>query len=127
MTSRRFEVVAAVAGVNERRRPSGEEPDRPRTGPLRRSRLQPLTPVAGRQVSDGYSRTATDENGVYQLTGCEHFYQIYVFGSAEYEIPLGEGLPRFWQQIAAGPQTLRLHAHAKLAGGKGERSLTFSA
>ena len=59
-------------------------------------------PLQGVVVSDGYSCTATDENGVYQLTGCEHSYQIYVSVPAEYEIPLGEGLPRFWQQIAAG-------------------------
>ena len=74
-------------------------------------------PLQGVVVSDGYSCTATDENGVYQLTGCEHSYQIYVSVPAEYEIPLGEGLPRFWQQIAAGRKRYDFTL-TPLAGGK---------
>ena len=74
-------------------------------------------PLQGVVVSDGYSCTATNENGVYQLTGCEHSYQIYVSVPAEYEIPLGEGLPRFWQQIAAGRKRYDFTL-TPLAGGK---------
>lgn len=74
-------------------------------------------PLQGVVVSDGYSCTATDENGVYQLSGSEFSYQIYLSIPAEYEVALKEGLPCFWQQIVPGKARYDFTL-TPLAGGK---------
>lgn len=76
-------------------------------------------PLEGVVVSDGYSCTATDANGVYQLVGNEFSYQIYISLPAEYEVPMSEGLPHLWQQIDTGRQRYDFTL-TPLAGGKEE-------
>lgn len=58
--------------------------------------------LQGIVVSDGYTCTATDENGVYQLTAGEFSYQVYLSIPAAYEVPMSEGLPCFWQKLTEG-------------------------
>ena len=58
--------------------------------------------LQGIVVSDGYTCTATDENGVYQLTAGEFSYQVYLSIPAAYEVPVSEGLPCFWQKLTEG-------------------------
>ncbi|EKC76581.1 hypothetical protein OBE_00769, partial [human gut metagenome] len=76
-------------------------------------------PLEGVVVSDGYTCAATDENGVYQLTGNEFSYQVYLSLPSEYEVPMAEGLPRFWQQIDTGRKRYDFTL-TPLAGGKEE-------
>lgn len=58
--------------------------------------------LQGIVVSDGYTCTATDENGVYQLTAGEFSYHVYLSIPAAYEVPVSEGLPCFWQKLTEG-------------------------
>ena len=44
--------------------------------------------IAGIKVTDGYSFTVTDENGVYQFQANRYTRNIYISVPAEYEIPL---------------------------------------
>lgn len=76
-------------------------------------------PLEGVVVSDGYSCTTTDGNGVYQLAGNEFSYQVYISVPSEYEVPIAEGLPHVWQQIDAGRKRYDFTL-TPLAGGKEE-------
>lgn len=58
--------------------------------------------LQGVVVSDGYTCAVTDEHGVYQLRRGEFSYQVNVSLPAEYEVPIQDGLPRFWHQITEG-------------------------
>lgn len=62
--------------------------------------------LQGIVVSDGYTCTATDENGVYQLTAGEFSYHVYLSIPAAYEVPVSEGLPCFWQKLTEGRLSL---------------------
>ena len=77
---------------------------------LRSGDRQPGNRLQGIVVSDGYTCTATDENGVYQLTAGEFSYQVYLSIPAAYEVPMSEGLPCFWQkptEAGATPEVCR--------------------
>ena len=60
-------------------------------------------PVEGVVVSDGMLTTLTDEGGNYALASDltkRRFVQVTI--PAEYEIPVKDGLPQFWQRIPEG-------------------------
>lgn len=58
--------------------------------------------LQGIVVSDGYTCTTTDENGVYQLTANEFSYHVYLSLPETYEVPIADGLPYFWQKLTDG-------------------------
>lgn len=59
-------------------------------------------PIVGLPVTDGYTYTLTDVNGVYQMVGNEKARCIYPSIPAEYEIPLAEdGQPQIYQYISS--------------------------
>lgn len=58
--------------------------------------------LQGVVVSDGYTCSVTDENGVYQLTGNEFSYHVFLSIPETYEVPMGAGLPCFWQKLSEG-------------------------
>lgn len=49
--------------------------------------------LQGIVVSDGYTCTATDENGVYQLTAGEFSYQVYLRSPRHTKSPCPKGCP----------------------------------
>lgn len=55
--------------------------------------------LSGIPVTDGYSYTTTDDNGVYQFVANELCRAVYLSIPAEYEIPVSEddGEPAFWK------------------------------
>ena len=55
--------------------------------------------LAGVPVTDGYSYTKTDKNGVYQFVANDLCRAVYLSIPAEYEIPVSEvdGEPEFWK------------------------------
>ena len=55
--------------------------------------------LSGVPVTDGYSYTMTDDNGVYQFVANELCRAVYLSIPAEYEIPVSEvdGEPAFWK------------------------------
>lgn len=60
-------------------------------------------PVKGVTVSDGYVCTVTDDKGAYQLRkGSEKASRINISLPAEYEVPIENGLPCFWQEVKSG-------------------------
>ncbi|MGM9741124.1 MAG: calcineurin-like phosphoesterase C-terminal domain-containing protein [Candidatus Cryptobacteroides sp.] len=60
-------------------------------------------PIKGVTVSDGYSCTVTDDKGVYQLSKIsDKALRINISLPAEYEVPIENGLPCFWQEIKSG-------------------------
>ena len=56
-------------------------------------------PIAGVPVTDGYTYTSTDENGVYQLKANAYSRAVYPSIPAAYEIPVSslDGEPAFWK------------------------------
>lgn len=54
--------------------------------------------IAGVPVSDGYSFTVTDENGVYQMKANRYCRMVYITIPAEFEVPLKENssIPLFY-------------------------------
>ncbi len=58
--------------------------------------------MPGVVVSDGYSCSVTDENGVYQLTANEFSYQVYVSIPSDCKVTLKNGYPDFWKKIENG-------------------------
>ncbi len=62
------------------------------------NRLQGVT------VSDGYSCSVTDANGVYQLKRGEFSYQVFVSVPADCKIPVKDGQPYFWKQLSSGQE-----------------------
>ena len=46
--------------------------------------------VAGVPVTDGYSYTVTDENGVYQMKANRYCRMVYLSIPSEYEVPMSE-------------------------------------
>lgn len=46
--------------------------------------------IPGIPVSDGYSYTVTDENGVYQMKANRYCRTVYISIPAEYEVPMSE-------------------------------------
>ena len=53
--------------------------------------------IAGVPVTDGYSYTTTDRNGVYQFVAHDDSRAVYLSHPAEYELPLDEkGQHHFW-------------------------------
>ena len=58
-------------------------------------------PIAGVPVTDGYTYTSTDENGVYQLKANAFSRAIYPSIPATYEIPVSseDGEPAFWKTV----------------------------
>lgn len=55
--------------------------------------------LQGVVVSDGFSCTATDQNGVYQLTRNENAYHVFLSIPEAYEVPIRNNGPCFWQQL----------------------------
>ena len=64
--------------------------------------------IEGVAVSDGYTITTTDKNGVYQFVGNPLTRVVYYTTPAEYEINLDEQtrLPRFYRHCKFNPDTL---------------------
>ena len=58
------------------------------------NRLQGVT------VSDGYTCSVTDANGVYQLKRGEFSYQVFVSVPADCKVPIEEGQPHFWKKLS---------------------------
>lgn len=58
--------------------------------------------MPGVVVSDGYSCTVTDGNGVWQLTANEFSYQVYVSIPADCRVTVKDGYPDFWKKIENG-------------------------
>lgn len=56
--------------------------------------------IQGVVVSDGFTCNATDKNGVYQLTRNASAYHVYISIPAQYEVPVSEGGPCFWQKLS---------------------------
>lgn len=54
--------------------------------------------IPGVPVTDGYSYTTTDANGVYQFVAHENARCVYPSVPAAYDVPLGaDGEPHFWK------------------------------
>ena len=55
--------------------------------------------LAGVPVTDGYTYTVTDENGVYQFVADQYSRSVYPSIPARYEIPVSseDGQPAFWK------------------------------
>ncbi len=58
--------------------------------------------LQGVVVSDGYSCTATDAEGRYEIAQNENAVQINITLPAEYEVTLKDGYPDFWKTIVDG-------------------------
>lgn len=56
-------------------------------------------PVVGAVVSDGYTTTTTDRDGVYQLKSNERARFVFVSVPADYEVPMDRGLPKIYQEL----------------------------
>ena len=59
-------------------------------------------PVEAGTVSDGYSCVSTGADGIWQLKGSDHSERIFISIPAEYQVPMADGLPCFWQTIEKG-------------------------
>lgn len=61
------------------------------------------TPVIGAVVSDGYTTTTTDKDGIYQLkANLDSASFVFVSVPAEYEIPLdAKGIPQMYKKVTA--------------------------
>lgn len=59
------------------------------------------SPVVGAVVSDGYTTTITDEEGIYQLKANERAQFVFVSVPADYEIPMVNGLPKIYHTLPA--------------------------
>lgn len=57
-------------------------------------------PLEGVVVSDGFSCSATDPNGVYQLTRNALAYHVFISIPEAYEVPMDGGHPCFWQKLS---------------------------
>jgi hypothetical protein len=55
--------------------------------------------VAGAVVSDGFSVTTTNDQGIYQLKRKSKAEFVFVSIPAEYEIPVENGLPKIYQTL----------------------------
>ncbi len=58
-------------------------------------------PVVGAIVSDGYSVTTTDDEGIYQLKANDLAKFVFVSVPADYEIPTEGGLPKIYRELPA--------------------------
>ncbi|MCI1647688.1 MAG: calcineurin-like phosphoesterase family protein [Bacteroides sp.] len=62
--------------------------------------LDGTTPLLGVVVSDGYTTTVTDNNGLYQLkANCKAEF-VFISVPADCEIPVEDGFPKFYQPIS---------------------------
>lgn len=57
-------------------------------------------PLEGVVVSDGYSCTATDSKGIYQLKRSKYATQVNVSIPASCKVPVDKGIPHFWQELS---------------------------
>ncbi len=56
-------------------------------------------PVVGAVVSDGYSVTTTDNDGIYQLAADGNARFVFVSVPSDYEIPMRDGQPAIYQSL----------------------------
>ena len=59
-------------------------------------------PIEGVVVSDGFTVTATDAQGIYQMRVKKSTPFVFVSVPAEYEIPLKDGFPAIYKKISLG-------------------------
>lgn len=59
-------------------------------------------PLQGVVVSDGYTCSATDANGVYQLAANEFSYHVFLSIPETCAVPMQQGHPFFWQKLTQG-------------------------
>lgn len=83
--------------------------------------------IEGVAVSDGYTITTTDKNGVYQFVGNPLTRVVYYTTPAEYEITLDEQtrLPLFYRHCKFNPDTLNRNDFALTPMDRVEDELTL--
>lgn len=83
--------------------------------------------IEGVAVSDGYTITTTDKNGVYQFVGNPLTRVVYYTTPAEYEITLDEQtrLPLFYRHCKFNPDTLNRNDFALTPMDRAEDELTL--
>jgi calcineurin-like phosphoesterase family protein len=58
------------------------------------------TPIVGAVVSDGYTVTTTDADGIYQLRVNEKTKFVFVSVPSDCEVPMTDGIPKIYQSLA---------------------------
>ena len=81
-------------------------------------------PIEGVPVSDGYTVTTTDSAGYYALDASKDAWHIFVTVPAEYEIPIKNGQPDFYQKYNK-EQNRYDFVLKPLAGGKEKKFALF--
>lgn len=86
-------------------------------------------PISGIPVTDGYSYTATDANGVYQMKLDSRARNVYMSVPSEYEIPLdpSTGYPLFYSTEAINPSGKNRFDFSLRPLSESENSFTFIA
>ena len=86
-------------------------------------------PIPGIPVTDGYSYTATDANGVYQMKLDSRARNVYMSVPSEYEIPLdpSTGLPLFYSTGAINTSGKNRFDFTLRPLSESEKSFTFIA
>ncbi len=81
-------------------------------------------PIEGVAVSDGFSIVTTDSEGLYQIDASKDTWYIYITVPAEYEIPITNNQPTFYQKYEKNKARYDF-ALKPLAGGKEEKFALF--
>lgn len=81
-------------------------------------------PIEGVAVSDGYTIVTTDSNGHYSFDASSDAWHIFITVPAEYEIPIKDGQPDFYQKYSK-KQYRYDFTLTPLAGGKEEKFALF--
>ena len=81
-------------------------------------------PIKGVAVSDGFTVVTTNERGYYAFDASRDAWYIYVTVPSEYEIPLKNGVPNFYQRYDKSQKRYDFTLKP-LAGGKEEKFALF--